>query len=398
MAWLSDAILANRRYDAVVRDLIADDGLWTDHPAVNFLAVTIDEQTERPTPDRLAARVSRAFLGIRLDCAQCHDHPFQPWKQSDFRGLAAFFGGVHSDLRGIRDLENDYQPLDRKGQEPKRGRAVRAVPSRPAAGIGRSARVGSRSGSPTRGTRTLPARRSIASGRSSSAARWSSRSTTWPPRPRFTRPSSPSPTTSPPNGYDLHRLIRIIAATEAFRLDRADEEASETHEASWAVFPMTRLRPEQVAGAIFQAASLTTIGPQSHWFARLVAYTGRNDFVQRYGDMGEDEFDARGGTIPQRLLLMNGDVVREQIKDGPLSATSNIAGLARDDPTAVEAAYLTVLDPSSYHRGIGPLRRPPRGNIRGRTESNGSATSTGRCSIRPSSRGIIEGQHDFPRT
>ena len=94
VAWLSDAILENRPYDAIVRDLIADDGLWTDHPATNFLTVTIDEKTERPTPDRLAARVSRAFLGVRLDCAQCHDHPFQPWKQADFRGLAAFFGAV----------------------------------------------------------------------------------------------------------------------------------------------------------------------------------------------------------------------------------------------------------------------------------------------------------------
>ena len=81
---------------------------------------------------------------------------------------------------------------------------------------------------------------------------------------------------------------------------------------------MTRLRPEQVAGALFQSASLTTLGPQSHWFARLVAYTGRNDFVCRYGDTGEDEFDARAGTIPQRLLLMNGEIVREQLKDGLL--------------------------------------------------------------------------------
>ena len=96
VSWLSDAILANRPYDAIVRDLIADDGLWTDHPATNFLTVTIDEKTERPTPDRLSARVSRAFLGVRLDCAQCHDHPFQPWKQEQFRGLAAFFGGTHS--------------------------------------------------------------------------------------------------------------------------------------------------------------------------------------------------------------------------------------------------------------------------------------------------------------
>ena len=81
---------------------------------------------------------------------------------------------------------------------------------------------------------------------------------------------------------------------------------------------MTRLRPEQVAGAILQAASLTTLDAQSHWFVRLVAYTGRNDFVRRYGDTGEDEFDARGGTIPQRLLLMNGELVQKRTDGRPV--------------------------------------------------------------------------------
>jgi hypothetical protein len=342
VAWLSDAILENRPYDSVVRDLITDDGLWTDHPAVNFLAVTIDEKTERPSPDRLAARVSRAFLGIRLDCAQCHDHPFQPWKQADFHGLAAFFGAVHADLRGIRDTENDYKPPDRKGQEPKL--VEPCVPFRP--------ELVPESGGPRRRLALW-----VTDPRNLNLAR-ATVNRVWAlllGRPLVEPVDDLAAATEihpalialaddfAAHGYDLHRLIRIIATTEAFRLDSAADHADETHDAAWAVFPMTRLRPEQVAGSIFQAASLTTLGPQSHWFARLVAYTGRNDFVLRYGDMGEDEFDARGGTIPQRLLLMNGDVVREQIKDGLFSASSNIAGLARDDPTAVEAAYLTVL-------------------------------------------------------
>src|SRR5262249_32254684 len=76
------------------------------------------------------------------------------------------------------------------------------------------------------------------------------------------------------HGYDLHRLIRVIAATQAFQLDSAADHATETHEDAWAVFPMTRLRPEQVAGALFQTASLATINAQSHWFARLIFYTG----------------------------------------------------------------------------------------------------------------------------
>ena len=92
---------------------------------------------------------------------------------------------------------------------------------------------------------------------------------------------------------------------------------------------MTRLRPDQVAGALFQATTLTTINSESHWFVRLVSYTGRNDFVKRYGDTGEDEFDARGGTIPQRLLLMNGEIVRERIKDDLFNAATRIAGSPR---------------------------------------------------------------------
>ncbi len=93
VTWLNEQLAANRPYDGVVRDLIASEGLWTDHPATNFVTVTIRQgQTDQPDPERLASRVSRAFLGLRLDCAQCHNHPFASWKQRDFQGLAAFFG------------------------------------------------------------------------------------------------------------------------------------------------------------------------------------------------------------------------------------------------------------------------------------------------------------------
>jgi hypothetical protein len=55
IAWLSDALLENRPYDAIVNDLITEKGLWTDHPATNFVTVTFDPEAGRPTPDRLAA-------------------------------------------------------------------------------------------------------------------------------------------------------------------------------------------------------------------------------------------------------------------------------------------------------------------------------------------------------
>ena len=103
VAWLSDEIHANRPYDRVVRTLIADDGLGTDHPATNFVTVTYDPDAKTYDPERLAGRVARAFLGVRLDCAQCHDHPFEPWRQADFQGLAAFFGQVESGFSGVHD-------------------------------------------------------------------------------------------------------------------------------------------------------------------------------------------------------------------------------------------------------------------------------------------------------
>ena len=219
IAWLSDALMANRPYDALVTDLIADRGLWTDHPATNFVSVTFDPEAGRPTPDRLAARVARAFLGARIDCAQCHDHPFQPWKQSDFRGLAAF-------LRR-RPLQPAGHPRRRKRLHASRpqdetagqGRAPRAVLPRTIAGKGVSPANSSPPG--------LSTRRNPNFSRATVNRVWAL---------LFGRPLAEPiddlraagelhPALSRladdfgAQGYNLRRLIRIIAATQVFRLD-----------------------------------------------------------------------------------------------------------------------------------------------------------------------------------
>jgi hypothetical protein len=146
------------------------------------------------------------------------------------------------------------------------------------------------------------------------------------------------------HGFNLRRLIRVIACTEVFRLDSAAEhEAGETEEKAWAVFPLTRLRPDQVVGGVLQAGSVATLDADSHILFRVARYGQRNDFVKRYGDNGEDEFGSHGGTIPQRLLLMNGSLLHEKIKDSPFNASTRIGWMAADDAHAVEAAYLSVL-------------------------------------------------------
>lgn len=343
--WLSDALLENRPYDAIVRDLLTESGLWTDHPATNFVTVTYDQEKERPDPERLAARFSRCFLGARIDCAQCHDHPFESWKQDDFRGLAAFFGGLHSNLRGIREGESDYRPVDRETNEP-----IAAEPAVPF-----QADLLPNTGQPReRLAQWLLDSKNPHFARATVNRFWAL---------LFGRPLSEPIDDLPPeadqpellkmladdfsaHGHDLHRLIRVMARCEAFQRDSAVYEPdgpTPEQEAAWAVFPITALRPEQVAGGVYQCASLATIGPRSSWVVRFIAYADRGNFVRRYGDTGEDEFNERAGTIPQRLLLMNGELVRKQTQEGLFNAATLIAGQAPNDATAVEVAFLAVL-------------------------------------------------------
>ncbi len=127
VTWLSDQLHANRPYDALARELIASDGLWTNAPQTNFLTATAKPQTgNNPDPVVLAARVYRAFLGVRVDCAQCHDHPFDRWTQEDFHQLAAFFGKTETSFTGLREGRGEYK-WERHGAE----KEVVAEPSVP---------------------------------------------------------------------------------------------------------------------------------------------------------------------------------------------------------------------------------------------------------------------------
>ncbi len=351
VSWLAEQLATNQPYDRLVRHLIADSGLWTDTPATNFITVTIrPDQGEGPDANQLAARVSRAFLGVRLDCAECHDHPFESWKQRDFQSLAAFFGSTRHSLRGIRDVAGDYQVED-----PKTGEMA-TIPC----GVPFAKELLGASGSDRqRLAAWVTHRQNRAFAREAVNRAWAL---------MFGRPlveaidSLPAAGPFPPaleiladdfveHGANWQRLLEIIASSRVFCLDSkldtasaADEENNARHEAHWAVFPLTRLRPEQVVGALLQSASLATIDSGSHILVRLARAIGQRDFVQRYGDSGAEEFEAHGGTIPQRLLMMNGQIAEDKTKDSLLTnAATQIAAFAPDDATAIETAMLAVL-------------------------------------------------------
>jgi mono/diheme cytochrome c family protein len=86
-AWLRDQIEANRPLDEIIIEMISSEGGSFENPATNFY------QVERDTL-KLSENVAQVFMGMRLQCAQCHNHPFDRWTMDDYYSWAAFFAQV----------------------------------------------------------------------------------------------------------------------------------------------------------------------------------------------------------------------------------------------------------------------------------------------------------------
>jgi hypothetical protein len=413
--WLSDRLDEKAAYNQIVKELLADSGLWTSSPAVNFVSVTLnDNEGGQPDPVKLAARTTRAFLGMRIDCLQCHDNnlpdefvlgsggKMHDGTQQDFHQLAAFFSEAEVTLRGVQDdseniyefeyLYSDktqevppvfpfYDDLHIEGEtrreqlanwvtHPDNKAFSRSIVNRvwalmigkpltdqvdniPLYGYGLdSESISMRAGALVFGdpislpVEDLPAIRHL---KGETKYRWWNGASPFPPGLETLADDFVQ------HGYDLRRLIRLIAATKVFQ-QRGPFDAVSTQRTrdGLAVFPTTRLRPEQVAGAIIQSTSLATIDERASIVSKLARYFQEKEFVNRYGDPGEDEFSERGGTIPQRLEMMNGGMAHERIKFQGLllNAASAISQLAPDDKTAIESVYLAAWS-----------RRPPPAHL-----------------------------------
>ncbi len=374
--WIADHFEKGTPYDVIVRDLLEAKGSWTDAPQVNFLTATMDDgDNKKPDAIRLAGRTSRAFLAQRIDCLQCHQdylgktnfsdtlnesqeessidsEPNRTGEQADFHQLAAFFSGakLNNPFVGLHNSKPDYRITYLNDEKES------SVPP------------------------TVPYLRELLPGNGDARHRLA----VWVTHPEnkafaratvnrtwavlFGRPlivpidSIPLSGPFPPgleilaedfakNGYNLKRLIRTLVCTEAFQRDSRIESDSKNesveneHENHWAVFPLTQLRPEQVAASIHQACRMKAIDESSSIISKLALFSAVSDFTKAYGDRGDDEFIQQSVTIPQRLLVMNGSYVSERIKNNPvMNVSTHIAQLASDDKVAVETAYLSTLN------------------------------------------------------
>jgi hypothetical protein len=88
-AWLRGHFLKNTPMDKIVQEIISSNGNTYANPPANYYRITKD-------PTALAETTAQLFLGVRMQCAKCHNHPFERWSQDDYYGMAAWFARVRS--------------------------------------------------------------------------------------------------------------------------------------------------------------------------------------------------------------------------------------------------------------------------------------------------------------
>ncbi len=109
--WLTDQFQKNTPWDQVAANLITATGPFDENGAAAFALA------ETSAPVELAGEVSRVFMGVQIQCAQCHDHPNDPWKREQFHELAAFFQGTATRPAGpqVQGQRRVFQVVNQAG-------------------------------------------------------------------------------------------------------------------------------------------------------------------------------------------------------------------------------------------------------------------------------------------
>lgn len=97
--WIREALAANRPYNEIVFDLMTASGDSLENPPANYYRIARE-------PREAMENMTQVFLGTRFVCAQCHDHPFEKWTQTQYFELSSYFGGV-----GRKAAPNDTEVI-----------------------------------------------------------------------------------------------------------------------------------------------------------------------------------------------------------------------------------------------------------------------------------------------
>jgi hypothetical protein len=326
-AWLRRRLLDNIPYDRLVREILEmtvdprqADNPFQPQPGLNALSYY---QSKQLKPENLAASTARMFLGVRIECAQCHDHPFDEWKQEQFWGYAAFFAGLK------RDGNADAAMMQINAIEESLGPTQLEIPLQ-----GKTVTPTHFDGSqPTLGSRDSP-RRILANWMVSPENGYFARTLVnrlWGqffgtgivhPIDDFTAENPPShpelldrlARMFVDSGHDLKLVIRVLTATQAYQRTSRQTDASQTDPRLFSRMAVKGLTPDQIFDSIAQATGFRE-DRQRNMSPLGDPGSARGEFVQMFENTRDSQTETQT-TILQALAMMNGRFVADATSPG----------------------------------------------------------------------------------
>ena len=365
-AWLRRKFLDKIPYDAIARELLtvsltpaSMSAQNIPRPAGGAVGFYVAKEFK---PENLAAATARVFLGTRIECAQCHDHPFDRWKREQFWSYAACFAEI-----------SPPNPL---------GAAPVVKPPAPAnprelqiPGTNRTVRMASLDGSSPAAAEQHP-RAWLAKWVTSADNPWFAKAATnrmW--GQFFGRglidPIDDISENNPPShpelldelarefaksGFDLHFLVRTIVSSEGYRLSSAAPHSDAVAPQLFARMTVKGMRPAELFDSLAQATGYYEKSGRVD-VAVFAGNTQRSEFLEAFsGERGSEE--DQGTTILQALAMMNGSFVNQATgveRSVTLSALAGLPQLSTAD--RIEALYLATLsrppNPAELQKLIG---------------------------------------------
>jgi hypothetical protein len=116
--WIRSALEREMPMDQFVRMLLTTDGSSFANPAANYYRISRD-------PENATETTAQLFLGVRIQCAKCHNHPFERWTQDDYYGFAAFFSQIGRKKGNLPEEEVIYWTHSGDVHQPRTGKLMR---------------------------------------------------------------------------------------------------------------------------------------------------------------------------------------------------------------------------------------------------------------------------------
>jgi hypothetical protein len=362
--WLAERFAANAAYDEIVRELLLAEGRVTQSGPLLFYAAL------KLNPEELAARTSRAFLGVRMDCAQCHDHKFDTITQQDFWSFAAFFARI-SRPRGKMEMTSPVlQVRDSDHGEVTFPDSDEVVAPRLPQSV---ADLEDNADGPPRREQLVDWLTSTHNGQFSRATvnrAWSmlfGRGLVEPVddmRPA-NAPIAPDVLDTlsrdfAASKFDLRRLLRAIVLTDAYQLSSRSEQSDPSRTLHFAQMNIKSFTAEQLYDCIAVAtrraavarSATPLLGLQVEGLDRI-GDTSREAFVTQFAAPDGAATDYHAG-IPQALTLMHGGLIHSATDLASSGLLKSLAAPFFSNEQRLDTLFLSTLSryPEEHEREL----------------------------------------------